>query len=180
MRNFTKKKKSLTVAITSAVLMAGAGGAYAYWTSTGSGTATGTTAASLATLTTTQNGSVTAMAPGGAAQYVQFTINNSASSPQYVTAIAVTVSDITWVAAGTGSGDTLANHAIGDSAVTAGVCSSADFTIVNPTAGVDVTHSGLAFTSGSTPAAGTIAMNDPNSNQNGCKGVTVALALALT
>jgi len=175
MRKFTRK----TVAATSVAVLLGAGGAFAYWTTTGSGTATSTTAASLATLTTTQNGSVTAMSPGSAVQDVDFTVNNSAASPQYVTTVAMSISGITWTAAaGAGSGTTLANHPAGAAATG---CSSADFTLTQPIAGVDIPTAGLAFTQATTPRkSGRIVMINSGANQDACKGTTVALAFALT
>jgi len=175
MRKFTRK----TLAVTTAAVLLGGGAAYAYWTTTGSGTATSTTAASLATLTTTQNGSVTAMSPGSAVQDVDFTVNNSAASPQYVTTIALSISGITYTAAaGAGSGTTLANHPAGMAAVG---CSSADFTLTQPIAGVDIPTAGLAFTQATTPRkSGRVVMINAGTNQDGCKGTTVAFALALT
>ena len=175
MHKFTKKTLAAATAI---ALLGGGGVAYAYWTTTGSGTATSTTAASLATLTTTQNGSVTAMAPGGAVQNVNFTINNSAATPQYVTTVAMSISGITWTAAaGGGLGTTLADHPAGQVAVG---CSSADFTLTQPIAGVDVPPAGLAFTQADAYKGGRIAMDNELTNQDGCKGTTVALAFVLS
>jgi len=175
MRKFTKK----TLAVTSVAVLLGSGAAYAYWTTTGSGTATSTTAASLATLTTTQNGSVTAMSPGSAVQDVDFTVNNSAASPQYVTTIAMSITTIKWTsAAGAGTGVTQADH---PALATATGCSSSDFTLTQPVAGVDIPTAGLAFTQATTPRkSGRIVMINSGSNQDACKGTTVALAFALT
>lgn len=155
-----------------------AGTAFAYWTTTGSGTATSTTALSLATLTATQNGSITAMAPGSAVQNVNFTVNNTAGSPQYVTTIALSISGITYTSsAGAGTGGTLLDHPAGLAAVG---CTSADFTLTQPVAGIDVASAGLVFTQADAWKGGRIAMDNKVTNQDGCKGTTVALALAIS
>ncbi|MHB8274628.1 MAG: hypothetical protein ACYDC9_07690 [Dermatophilaceae bacterium] len=175
MHKLTKK----TLAVSAVLMLTGGGVAFAYWTTTGTGTATSTTAASLATLTTTQNGSVTGMAPGGAIQDVNFTINNSATTPQYVTTVAMSISGITYTAsAGTGTGTTWVNHPAGG---VAPGCTAADFTLTQPTAGIDVPNGGLAFTQAATPQkSGRIAMKDLATNQDDCKGTTVALAFAIS
>ena len=177
MRKLTKK----TLVVSAALMLLGTGGvAFAYWTTTGSGTATSTTAASLATLTTTQNGLVTAMAPGGAVQDVNFTINNSAATPQYVTTVAMSFTGATYVSAGSSSsvGTTWLNHPAGGPAPG---CTAADFTLTQPVAGIDIPSAGLAFTQATTPRkGGRIAMNNLTSNQDDCKGTTIALAFAIS
>jgi hypothetical protein len=155
-----------------------AGSAYAYWTTTGSGTATGTTAASLATLTTTDNSTITAMAPGSAIQNVNFTINNSAATPQYVTTVLLAFDHANYIsAAGAGTDTTLLNHPAGGSAPG---CIAASFALTQPEAGVDVAPAGLAFTQLTAKKGGRIAMNDLVTNQDDCKDTTITLSFTLS
>jgi hypothetical protein len=178
MRLTKKSKKILGGA--AIVGLVGSGAAYAYWTTTGSGSATATTAAGLPALTTTQNGTVTAMAPGGAVQDVNFTINNSAATNQYATTVAMTFVNATYVGVGASSavGTTWLNHPAGGPAPG---CTVADFTLTQPVAGVDVPPAGLAFTQITTPQkSGRIAMNNRVTNQDDCKGTTIALAFTIS
>jgi|SRR5450631_1529561 len=172
-------RKALAVTVGTIVLLSGAGVAFAYWTNSGSGTGSATSAAGLAALTTTQNGAVTGMAPGAAAQDINFTINNPAGSPQYVTNVVMSVTGATYViAAGAGTGNTWLNHAAGASATG---CTSADFTLTQPVAGIDVPTAGLAFTQATNPIkGGRIAMTNSASNQDDCKGTTIALNFAIS
>jgi hypothetical protein len=178
MRKLTKKSAALVAG--TALLLGSSGVAYAYWTTTGAGTATSTTAASLATLTTTQNGAVTAMAPGGAVQDVNFTINNSAATPQYVTTVAMAFVSATYIGAGTSSsvGTTWLNHPAGGPAPG---CTAADFTLTQPVAGIDIPPAGLAFTQATAPRkGGRIAMDNEVTNQDDCKDTTIALSFTIS
>lgn len=155
-----------------------AGSAYAYWTTTGSGTASGTTAGGLATLTTTQDNTITGMAPGSATQDVDFTINNSAATPQYVTTVLLAFDHANYNSpAGAEDGTTWLNHpAFG----VAPGCVAASFTLTQPEAGVDVPHAGLAFTQATTKKGGRVAMNNLVTNQDDCKDTTITLTLSLS
>lgn len=175
----THSRKNI-VLVAGVLLLVGSGAAYAYWTTTGSGSATGTSANGLASpLTVSQQGSVTGLAPGGLPQDVNFTLINGAATPQYATTVVMAISGITWTsAAGAPTGTTLANHPAGATPLG---CTSADFTLTQPTAGVDVPPAGLAFTQATSGrTGGRIAMANLGTNQDDCKGVTVALSLTIT
>lgn len=172
-------KKSTTIGTASAALvLAVSGAAYAYWTTTGSGTGSSTTSTNVA-LTLTQNSTVSGMVPGGTAKDIDYTIHNSASTPQYVTSVVISISGITYTAAaGAGNGTTLANHPAGMAAVG---CTSSDFTITQPASvAADLPAGDTAYTWSTTPKGGRIAMINSGSNQDGCKGTTVALAYAIS
>jgi hypothetical protein len=176
MRKLTRK----TVAITAGtvLLLSGAGAAYAYWTTTGSGAGSATTAASLAAVTVTQNGTVTAMAPGSAIQDVNFTINNGATTKQYVTNVVTAFAGATYVAAaGSGTGSTWVNHGAG--ALAPG-CTTASFTITQPIMGIDIAAGSTAFTQTGPQKAARITMLNLPSNQDDCKGTTIALSFTVS
>jgi hypothetical protein len=172
-------KKTVVIAAAMAVLIGGGGGvAYGYWTNTGSGTATSTTAASLATMTTSQQGSITGLAPGSAVQDVDFTILNSATA-QWVTTVAMSFTSATYIGVGTSSnvGTTWLNHPAGGPAPG---CTAADFTLTQPEAGVSVPNPSLAFTQATAKKGGRIVMNNLGTNQDDCKDTTIALAFAIS
>jgi hypothetical protein len=171
-------KKTVVFAAATALILGGSGVAYGYWTNTGSGTATSTSAESLATLTTTQQGSITGMAPGGAVQDVDFTIVNSATA-QWVTTVAMSFTSATYISAGSSSsvGTTWLDHPAGGPAPG---CTAADFTLTQPQGGVSVPNPSLAFTQASTKKGGRIAMNNLGTNQDDCKDTTIALAFAIS
>jgi hypothetical protein len=168
-------RRRLVAAAAAGVAFTASGAAYAYWTTTGGGTASGTTAANTA-VTISQDGSVTGMVPGAAAKDINYTVHNGASTPQFITTITIGISGITYTAAaGAGTGSTLFDHPAGMAAVG---CSATDFTIVQPDAvGVDVAAGDTSFTRATAKKSGTIVLVDAVTNQDGCKGTTVALTL---
>jgi hypothetical protein len=160
------KKRLAVVAGIVAFSLAGASAAYAYWTTTGAGTGTATAGTATA-LTVTQTSTHTGLVPGGAAQPVDFTVNNPAATQVSITSVAITV-------ASTSNGG----------------CTSADFTIVQPTkpsSGTPVLVNGstsVTFTSGAggtqASTGATLQMINRGVNQDLCKGVTVNLAYAVS
>lgn len=153
---FGRRRKVAVVAILA--LLACAGAAFAYWTTTGSGTGSGTTGSNVA-VTVTQVGSITGLVPGGTAQAVDFKITNGQSTAQYVTSVSYTISSITKISDGTAATG----------------CSSADFTLVQPTAiGQDLASGDTTFQ----PSGATLAMKDTSSNQDACKNTTVHLSFS--
>jgi hypothetical protein len=153
-----KRNRKAAALIGAAVLLLAAAGAYAYWTTTGSGTGSATTGTN-STVTVTQVGSVTALVPGSAAQAVNFSINNTQGTPQYITSVSYSIASI--------------ESAPGVPAV--GCTAGADFTLVQPTSiAADLANGITTFS----PSGATLAMKDTASNQNGCKNVTVNLAFS--
>jgi len=140
------------------VVLAGAGAAYAYWTAGGSGTgtaATGTNAALVAVQTST----VTAMAPGVAAQELRGDVNNSNQGQVYVATDTASIASVS--AAG---------------------CSASDYTLTNPVMDVNAqVPAGSGVGAWGVPAdVATIAFNNkPAVNQDACKNATVNLAYAI-
>lgn len=152
-RMFNRK----AVAAFGVVILLSAAGAYAYWTTSGSGTGSATTGTNTA-ITVTQIGTVTDLVPGGDAQAVDFNINNSESTPQYVTTVTYSIASI--------------EDALGDPVVG---CSAADFTLVQPSAiGDDVAPGATPYS----PSGATLAMINSAGNQDACKDVTINLAFA--
>ena len=151
----THKRRFAIVALATAAVFVGGGVAVAYWTTTGSGTgsvATGTSA----TVSVTQDSTITGLYPGGPAQDLDFTITNPNPGAQYISAVAVAV---------TGTSN-------------AG-CTSADFQVTQPTitAG-NIAAGATAYTGASTGAS--IALKNTVLNQNPCKGVTVNLSYTVS
>ena len=176
MARFSKKTIAIG-AVSAALAVSASGAAYAYWTTTGSGTATSTTGTNTA-LSVAQNGVISGMTPGGTAQEVNYTITNSAATPQYATTVTIGKVSVNYInAAGTGSGTTAANHPAGAVAET---CTVGDFTVVQPDAlGVDLAPGTTAFTRLTAKKSGTIAMVNSGSNQDDCKNTTVNLSFTV-
>jgi asparagine N-glycosylation enzyme membrane subunit Stt3 len=171
------KKTKVAIASSALLLLSVSSTAYAYWTTTGSGTATATTGTNIA-LTVTQDGSVTGLVPGGTAQAVNYTINNSASTPQYATTVTINKASVTYTnAAGTGTGSTALDHPAGMTAIT---CTTADFDVVQPDSlATDLAPGNTSFTRLTGKKSGTIAMLNTASNQDDCKNTTVNLSFTI-
>jgi hypothetical protein len=153
-RFLAKKRVAIPVGIIAALAISGV--AFAYWTTSGSGTATGTTGTGTG-VTVAQSGTITGMVPGGTAQAVNFVITNPASTPQYITSVAVGFVNVTATVGGT---------------VVTG-CGAADFTLVQPTAiGANVAAGNTTYA----PSGATIAMNNLATNQDACKSGVVNLS----
>ncbi len=151
------KKKTVAVAIVGVSILGGSLAAYAYWTTTGSGTgsaSTGTTSA----ITAVQTSTISGLRPGAAAQTLSGNFTNTTNSGGTVWVTSVTAS-ISGVSGG------------------AGACSAADYTLANPvmTVGADIP----AGTAQGAWTGATLQFNNTGSNQDGCKGATVALAYVI-
>jgi hypothetical protein len=158
MRAFNKK--TVVGLAAGAVLLAGGGTALAYWTATGAGTGSAATSAGASDLTVTQTSTVTNMFPGDAPQSIAGSVANNAQYTAYVNQVVVSISGVT--------------KATGVS----GTCDASDYSLVNPTMSVAKEIKGgasAAFT------GATIQFNDKaNTNQDACKGATVALSYAVS
>jgi hypothetical protein len=150
-----RKRRTVVIALVAAVLLAGAGAAIAYWTTTGSGTGTATAGTGVP-VTVTQDSTITGLFPGGPNVAIDFTINNPAPGPQFVTAVAIAVT-------GTSNGG----------------CTAADFQVTQPTiTAANIPIGATSYLGASTGAA--IRMIDTGVNQNACKGVTVNLSYTVS
>ena len=88
MHRFSKKAISIFVGVS--VVLVGAGAAFAYWTNSGSGTGTAGTGTNVAVVVK-QTSTVSALAPGLAAQGLSGNFDNSNTSPVYVAGVTATV-----------------------------------------------------------------------------------------
>ncbi len=144
------------------ILVAGAGVAFAYWTAGGSGTGSATTATG-SDITANQTSVVAGLAPGGAAQDISGDFTNNTGAAVHVNTVTVSIGTVTKA-----------------TDAPAGGCTAADCTLANGVSTVDAdvpTGTGGSWGTTDTP---TIAFNnDPATNQDGCKGATVALAFAI-
>ncbi len=156
MRNLSKKAKMI-IAGAAVAGLASTGVAYAYWTTTGSGTGTAVTGTSVA-VTVAQVGSITAMSPGSLPQAVDFSITNPAATNQFITSVAVAITGVT------GPNITIANP-----------CNAGDYALTQPTATYGDLAPGLHSYS---PSGSTLQLVNSSSNQDGCKGATVALSFS--
>ena len=160
LRKFTKKRV-LLVGVASLIV---ASAAFAYWTTSGDGTGTATTGdASGFTVDQTANSAPTGLVPGGSPQAVKFDVQNNASTPQRIRSVDYSVSSIKKTSDG--------------SAVSTSDCDPDWFTVVDPTVADTSGEPGHDITGGATETfTGSIKLENTNSNQDGCKGVTVTLA----
>ena len=154
MRSISKKSR---VAIAGAVVVAitGGGVAYGFWSTSGSGAGIAKNASGAASLSIQQTAAPADLAPGMPAGVISGTVHNTAAHSAYVHSITVSVSGVTQATGATGT------------------CDSSDYTLANPimTVNAELPTDGSATFSGAT-----LAFNDKDSNQDGCKGATVQLA----
>ena len=152
------KRAFILLAVASVAVVA-ALGAYAYWTTSGSGTGSATTGTNSA-VTITQTSTVSGLRPGSPAQPLDFDINNTASVNQYVTSVVVAMTGV--------AGPNIdASHP----------CTTGDFTLVQPNAiNADLTPGNHSYA----PSGASLALNNSASNQDGCKGATVALSYTIS
>ena len=147
----TLRRKSVLVAAGGVAVVALSGtAAFAYWTTSGTGTGTAANATGGTAVKVVQVGGITGLVPGGAAQSVGFKINNPATTPQYVTAVTVSI-------------DSVSNAA----------CTVDNFDLAQTTVPVG---KDLASGDSATFTGPTIALKDLSTNQDVCKNVTVNLA----
>jgi hypothetical protein len=154
-----KSKKGIALLAALAVAVVAAVGAYAYWTTSGSGTGSATTGTNSA-VSITQTSTVSGLRPGSPAQALDFDINNTASVNQYVTSVVVAMTGVT-----------------GPNIDGTHPCTTGDFSLVQPAAiNADLTPGVHHYA----PSGATLAMLDSGSNQDGCKGATVALSYTIS
>lgn len=155
------KKKRTTIAAGALVLVVGGGVAYAFWTNSGTGSGSATTGTNVA-LAVNQTSTVTAMAPGVAAQALSGNFDNPNAGPVFIKTVEATVTST-------------------------GVpgCTAADYTI----AGTSVIGTASPGAGGSVPAGGngvgswsglTIAFNNTASNQDLCKNAVLTIGYTTT
>ena len=144
------------VAITTVALLACASVAFAYWTSIGSGTGDAATGSSGA-ITVVQTSSVAGLFPGGPAQTLSGNFNNPNAGQVFVGSITATISGVT-----------------GPNIDASNPCTAADYQLGGFPVTVNAqipTGTGVGSWTG-----GTLSMVNSATNQNGCKGATVAIA----
>lgn len=157
MAQLTKKKK-VAVVVTALVLSGGA--AFAYWTAGGSGTGTASTGSTVP-ITAVQTSTVTALAPGGAAQTLAGNFDNTNAGPVYVATVTASIASVTKA-----------------SGAPAGICDPTDYTLTGATMTVNAeVASGTG--KGSWTGAQLVFNNKPSANQDACKGATVNLSYAI-
>jgi hypothetical protein len=128
---------------------------YAYWTTGGTGSGTGTTGTSSA-INAQQTSTVSAMTPGSPAQALDFSLNNTAATNQFVTSVTIAIASVT-----------------GANISASRPCDASDFALVQPTVSYgDLTPGVHAYA----PSGASLAMNNTGSNQDGCKNATVNLS----
>ncbi len=153
-------KKRIGIATGALVLVAGSGVAYAYWTNSGTGSGSATTGTNAA-LTVNQTSTVTAMAPGVAAQPLSGNFDNPNSGPVFIKTVAATVTSTGVVG-----------------------CTAADYTIT----GTSIIGSAAPGAGDSVPAGTSvgswsglsIAFNNTASNQDACKGAVITIGYTTT
>ena len=143
-----KKPLALIAGIT--VVLVGAGAAFAYWTNSGSGTGSAATGTNVAVVVN-QTSTVSAMAPGVAAQALSGNFDNDNEGPVYVAGVTAAVS-------GTDKAG----------------CTAADYTI----AGTSTVATEVAAGDGVGAWSGlTIQFNNKaGANQDACKNAVVSIA----
>jgi hypothetical protein len=94
----------------------------------------------------------TGLYPGGPAQALEYTINNSAAFDQAVTTVTIAITGVT------------------------GGCAAGNFTLVQPTQSPGVILAGATFSSTPAGSGASIKLDETNVNQDACKGAVVSLS----
>ena len=149
----TRKRRLTTLLATVALVAVGGGLAFAYWTGSGEGVGTATTGTSSNFEVSSVAPVGAALAPGGAAQTVTFTVANSGDGAQALSAVAVSVA-----------------NADGTAWVATPGCSAADYTLGTPA----ITYGDIAG-GDSVDGTVTITMKNRATNQDACQGVAAPL-----
>jgi len=147
-------KKSVVIATSALVVLAGTGIAFAYWTGGGSGTGTAATGTSTA-LAVNQTSTVAPMYPGDEPQILSGDFDNTSSGPIHVNSVLVAISDVTL------DGEPVEG------------CSAADYTLTGAVMSAEqdvAVGAGVGSWSGAT-----IQFNDTTADQDACQGATVNL-----
>jgi hypothetical protein len=154
------KGKARTIAIAGTLLVAVAGGAFAYWTAGGSGTGTATAGTNVP-ITAVQTTVVAPIVPGGAAQTISGNFTNANTSPVWVATVTASIASV--VKAG---------------GAPVGTCAAVDFTLAS--AAMTVGASVPSGTAQGTWSGATIAFNNTAANQDACKGAAVTLSYVIS
>jgi len=111
----------------------------------------------------TQDSTVSGLVPGGPGSDLDFTVASTATGPQTINGVVVSISNVT--------------KAVG---APVGACTSADFALVQPNIGgaqVIPANGNVTFTSATggdvANTGASVSMVNSGSNQNGCKGATL-------
>src|ERR1035437_5838625 len=107
------KGKARTIAIAGTLLVAVAGGAFAYWTAGGSGTGTATAGTNVP-ITAVQTTVVAPIVPGGVAQTISGNFTNTNTGPVWVATVTASIASVTKAGG-----------------APAGTCDAADFTLAS-------------------------------------------------
>ena len=159
------KKSKMIFASAAIVGVVSSGAAYAYWTNSGTGTGTAATGTNVP-ITLPQPSSVTAMAPGVAAQALSGTFGNTNAGPVFIKTVVATVTGTEKPVGTPNPGCTAADYTITGTSVVQGAVAGAGAQVPAGSAG---TWSGL-----------TIAFNSTASNQDACKGAVVTIGYSTT
>ena len=130
-------------------------------------------------LTATQDGTISGLMPGAAAQAISYTITNSGSTSQYAGVVTIVMTSISYAsAAGAGVGTTWRDHPARGAAPG---CTAGDFAIVAPDPlDQHLATGATSFTNRTSKKSGTIAMIETGRNQNDCQGTVSTLLLTVT
>lgn len=155
-----KYPKWATVGATTVGAVALSGVAYAYWSAGGSGTGSADTGTNVP-ITAVQTSTVSAMAPGIAAQTLTGNFTNTNAGPVYVSTVTASIASVTK----------------GGSPVAG--CDATDYALANAVMTVNAEVPAGTATGSWTGA--TIAFNNKSLvNQDACKNATVALSYAIS
>jgi hypothetical protein len=159
-------KKSRMIFASAAIIgVVSSGAAYAYWTNSGTGIGTAATGSNVA-ISLTQTSTVTAMAPGIAAQALSGTFGNTNAGPVFVKTVVATVTGTEKPVGTPNPGCTAADYTIAGTSVVQGATAGLGAQVPTGSAG---TWSGL-----------TISFNSTASNQDACKGAVVTIGYSTT
>ena len=153
MRKFSIKK-AVAVGAGAVIVASGAGVAFAYWTSTGDGSGSATTGADTKYTVTVDANALANLTPGGPVDTINFSVLNTSTGHQKVTAATAAVENLN-----------------GSAWTAAPGCSAADFSITE----TSITAADLAQGDSTTGSFKIQMVNNPTASQDGCKNVSVPL-----
>lgn len=155
-----KSIKAVLVIAIALGLIAGGGAAYAWWSAAGAGTSSATTSGTATNniMVNTTSAAITSLLPGAAVSPLSGNFTNSGTG-------SVTISNV------------VISFTVTQAAGAVGTCTVADYAIVQP-----VISPAQTITTGAANGswAGSVAMNNRTSNQNGCLGATLNFSYAIS
>ncbi len=170
------KKKAAAVVSVTTLALAGGGIAFAFWTASGGGTGTAGTASGVTSIGVTGDDTVNDLAPGVAPESITAVIDNPSNQSTQITNLKVAIDSIDSGTNSCDAGSYSLSATDPGSALTGG--STSGTSNINIPVNVELAPNDGAANTGSDETTETFwigFVDDPSTNQDGCKNAVVHL-----